>query len=97
MYAVIFTAELGSIDDDYLAMVKKMRSRAFEQYNCVGMNSVVEGNKEITISYWPSLDDISHWKQDSEHLTAQALGKQKWYRTYDVKVVEVLREYQGEL
>jgi len=74
-----------------------MRTLAFEKYNCVDLSAAMEGKKEITISYWNTLDDISKWKQNVEHLAAQSLGRQRWYRRYDVKVLEVLREYQFEV
>ncbi len=96
MYAVIFTAELLSLDDEYTQTAERMRTLAFENYHCQNIQSVTEGNQEITISYWNSTDDIRAWKQDPAHLTAQQLGREKWYRHYDVKIVEVLREYQGE-
>lgn len=94
MYAAIFTAELLALDDEYFQTVDKMRTLAFEKYDCVDFLSLSEGNKEITISYWKSLEDIRAWKQDKEHLQAQRSGRDKWYRHYDVKIVEVLREYQ---
>jgi len=71
-----------------------MRKLAIEKYGCVDVQSLTEGDKEITISYWKSLDDIHAWKQDADHLQAQQSGRDKWYRHYDVKIVEILREYQ---
>jgi len=61
-----------------------------------GFTSCSEGNKEIAISYWPSLEAIKGWKKDIEHLQAQKLGKEKWYSAYQVEVVEVLRQYSYE-
>ena len=95
MYAVIFSADLILLDDEYMQTAEKMRSLAFDKYSCVDFHSLTEGNKEITISYWKSLDDIQAWKQDKDHLQAQQSGRDKWYRSYDVKIVEVLREYQS--
>ncbi|VAX00898.1 hypothetical protein MNBD_GAMMA21-2319 [hydrothermal vent metagenome] len=94
MYAVIFTAERLVLDDEYNQTAEKMRTLAFEKYNCVDFQSLREGDKEITISYWKNLDDIHAWKQDKEHIQAQQSGRDKWYRHYDVKIVEILREYQ---
>ena len=96
MYAVIFTAEFLSLDDEYSQTAEKMRTLAFERYHCVDFKSLTEGQQEITVSYWKNLDDIHAWKQDPEHLKAQQLGRERWYRHYDVKIVEVLREYQNQ-
>jgi heme-degrading monooxygenase HmoA len=48
---------------------------------------------EIAISYWPSQDNIRAWKNNPEHQKAQAQGKSRWYKSYQVQVVEVLHQY----
>jgi len=95
MYAVIFTAEFLLLDDEYTQTTERMRTLAFENYGCVDFQSLTEGDKEITVSYWKTMNDIRAWKQDKEHLQAQQLGREKWYRDYNVKIVEVLREYDN--
>jgi len=93
MYAVIFSAEIILLDEDYIQTAQRMRELAVDKYACVDIQSLTQDNKEITISYWDSLDDIRAWKQDKEHLKAQQSGRDKWYRRYDVKIVNVLKEY----
>lgn len=70
-----------------------MRELAKSEYGCTKFISVTEDVQEIAISYWSSLEQIKQWKQNAEHLIAQELGKTKWYESYSVQVVEVLREY----
>ena len=94
MYAVIFTAVLAERDDQYRAVAKKMRAKAFEEYGCIDFISVCEGQQEISISYWPSMENIRLWKKDAEHLSAQQYGVRKWYQSYSVKIVKIEREYQ---
>ena len=93
MYAVIFTAEVNQVDEEYSRTAKRMRELAQEKYGCTEFVSVTEGKKEISISYWQSEEQIRQWKQDSEHLLAQQLGRSTWYNSYKVQVVEVVREY----
>ena len=93
MYAVIFKAEINELDEQYFDMAEKLRQLAVETYGCIDITSVTEGSIDITITYWQSLDDIKKWKQDEGHLIAQKLGKEKWYKSYQVQVVEVIREY----
>ncbi|MEM8498049.1 MAG: antibiotic biosynthesis monooxygenase [Pseudomonadota bacterium] len=93
MYAVIFIAEVASLDSEYSETAARMREIAMSEYSCTEFTSTTEGNKEIAISYWPSLDAIRAWKSNPDHLKAQQLGKSKWYKSYKVQVVEVLREY----
>ncbi|HIE77471.1 MAG TPA: antibiotic biosynthesis monooxygenase [Candidatus Thioglobus sp.] len=93
MYAVIFTAEIGSLDEQYYEKAKTMREIALNQYHCQGFNSTFEGNTEVSISYWSSLDDIKNFKNDSSHQEAQMVGKSKWYKSYSVEVTKVIRQY----
>lgn len=93
MFAVIFKAEVGEQDQEYLDMAEKLRQLAFDKYNCQDFVAVTEGAQEIAISYWQSEQDIQAWHKDSTHLIAQKLGREKWYRSYSVQVVEIKREY----
>ena len=95
MYAVIFRAKINKIDEAYSEVAKQMRELAIVKYGCIEFTSVTEGENEIAISYWENLDHIKLWKQDSEHLVAQSLGREKWYESYKVQVVEVIREYSN--
>lgn len=93
MYAVIFKAEAKALDEEYYQMAQKMRKLALTKYGCTEFEAVSDGSKEIAISYWNNLDNIKQWKQDSEHLSTQELGKSIWYKSYTVQVVEIIREY----
>jgi len=95
MYAVIFKAEMNNIDNTYLETAKNMRELALSTYGCVEFTSTSEGNNEIAISYWNSKEDIKAWKANKDHKKAQALGKNKWYKSYSVQIVEILHEYKN--
>ena len=45
----------------------------------------------MAISYWESESQIRQWKQDAEHLVAQENGRDKWYRSYRVEGVELVK------
>jgi heme-degrading monooxygenase HmoA len=92
-YAVIFRAEIRALDSEYAAMAGRLRALAMEQYGCVDFFAVTEGHQEVAISYWESETQIRQWKQDAEHLVAQENGRNKWYRSYRVEVVELVRSY----
>jgi heme-degrading monooxygenase HmoA len=92
-YAVIFRAEILALDDEYAAMAARLRALAMEKYGCVEFFAVTEGDQEVAISYWESETQIRLWKQDAEHLVAQENGRNRWYRSYRVEVVEMVRSY----
>jgi len=97
MYAVIFRATIKQLDAHYAETAAQMRDLAQRKYGCTGFTSVCEGDEEISISYWPSMQHIHDWKHDPTHVQAQELGKTKWYESYQVQVVEILREYRNDL
>ncbi len=93
MYAVIFRAEILELDDEYSTMAKRMRDLAINEYGCIEFTACTEGKNEIAISYWENEAQIIAWKKNAEHLVAQSIGREKWYRSYTVQIVEVVREY----
>jgi len=93
MYAVIFRAQTGLQDKEYLDTVTRMRELAFAKYGCIDFVALTEGDQEIAISYWHSQADIAAWKNDPEHNAAQNKGQRHWYSHYTVQVVKVEREY----
>lgn len=95
MFVVIFKAKVRQFDDEYSQTAQRMRELALTEFGCLEFNAVTEGDLEIALSYWPSEDHIKAWKQHTEHLAAQKLGKQRWYESYSVEVVEVKRSYKS--
>lgn len=93
MYAVILRAKAGTLDEDYQTTLKRMKSLAFERYQCREFFALMNGEDRVAISYWDSLEAINAWKADLEHQEAQQKAQAGWYRQYRVQVVEVLRDY----
>ena len=86
VYVVIFTAKIVDLDDQYAATAQRMRDLAFSKYGCKEFNVSTEGDTEIAVSYWSSLESIQEWKKESEQAEAQSLGKRKWYGGYKVDI-----------
>jgi len=95
MYAVIFKAKVKSLDSKYFKMAQNMRELAFNKYNCKDFIALNEDGLEIAISYWESLEDIKKWKNNKKHLIAQELGKSKWYKSYEIEIVKIIKEYKS--
>ena len=94
--AVVFTSvrreTTDGHDDGYAAMSTSMEELAAEQPGYLGIESVRDG-LGITVSYWQTEADAQAWKQVAEHLGAQRLGREEWYRAYRVRVAVVQRDY----
>ena len=95
-YAVIFTSLRTDEGDGYAQTAEEMVNLASLQKGYLGHESVRDG-LGITISYWLSLEDIKNWKQVSDHLIAQKLGRQKWYKAYKTRICLVERDYGFEV
>ena len=94
-YAVIFTTLRREADEGYAAMAVEMEHLARRQPGFLGFETARE-EVGISVSYWESLEAISAWKQNTRHLEAQRLGKEKWYEHYTLRVCKVEREYRFE-
>lgn len=97
MYAVIFRAVLKNPDPAYRDAAEKLRERAINRYGCLGFSATTQGNEEIAVSYWETLEQIAAWKGDPEHLQAQRLGLSKWYQSCQVEVAEVINRYDCKM
>ena len=73
-------------------MAAKIVSLAELQPGYLGIESARE-NVGITVSYWRDLESIRQWKNQAEHLEAQALGQSRWYSAYTTRIAWVERAY----
>ncbi|GAB2491112.1 antibiotic biosynthesis monooxygenase family protein [Algoriphagus taiwanensis] len=94
-FAVIFTSLRTEIDENYSEMATWMVQLAQEQEGYLGHESAREG-VGITVSYWKDLESIRKWKAHTDHLLAQKLGREKWYRGYKTRIAVVERDYEFE-
>ena len=76
-------------------MAKRMIDLAHEQPGFLGIESARE-ELGITVSYWRDLASIKAWKQNTEHLLAQKMGREKWYREFKTRIARVERDYDFE-
>lgn len=94
-YAVIFTASRTENLDGYKEMSEKLYLLAKDQPGFLGIESV-DGEFEITISYWKDLESIAKWKSHPVHITAQSAGAKSFYKNYKFKITKVEREFEWE-
>ncbi|MCL6244323.1 MULTISPECIES: antibiotic biosynthesis monooxygenase [Acinetobacter] len=94
-YVVIFKARIRTLDELYFSTAQQLRDKALTHFNCQHFEALTEGEHEIALSYWNTLEDIRAWQQDAQHLVAQQLGKNQWYASFSVEICEVLRRYHN--
>ncbi len=91
-YAVVFTSTLSDDTAGYADMAERMLELAAQQSGFLGVESAREG-LGITVSYWRDLESIRQWKANSEHQSAQKLGREQWYASFKLRIAKVERDY----
>jgi len=95
-YAVIFTAQRTGGDHGYGAMAKRMMVLALAQPGCLGAESTRDADGlGITVGYFRDEAAVAAWREQAEHLTAQRLGRERWYAHYELRIARVERAYSG--
>jgi heme-degrading monooxygenase HmoA len=95
MFVVIFRATARHLDAGYSTTAARLRELALSQFGCLDFTAVTEGDQEVALSYWPDEASIRAWKQHTDHLMAQQLGRERWYSSYTVEVAEIKRHYRS--
>jgi heme-degrading monooxygenase HmoA len=97
-YAVVFTSlRTGADAEGYGHASAEMERLAAQQPGYLGMETArAADGAGITVSYWASLEAVRAWKQVAEHRLVQAMGRERWYRRYRIRVTRVEREYGWE-
>lgn len=90
---VIFRSVPDVTDEEYERTSEHLKALAFEEFGCLDYASYSEGEEKVTLSYWPSEEHVRLWKKQSDHITAQRLGRVKWYKHFSIQVAEIVREY----
>ena len=94
-YAVIFTTISSENTDEYQEAAQRMEILAKQQKGFLGMESA-RSEIGITVSYWQTLAAISAWKNNMEHSAVRELGREKWYKKYQLRICKVERVYDFE-
>ena len=90
--AVIFTSLRTEGDDGYGDMAAAMEDLAARQPGYLGFESARD-ELGISVAYWTDEASAAAWKQVAEHQVAQRMGRERWYRDYQVRVATVTRSY----
>lgn len=94
-YAVIFTTIVTDTLEGYAETAGRMEELAKQQKGYLGIESA-RAEIGITVSYWQSLEAIVEWKNNIEHTEARNLGREQWYKKYQLRICKVEREYGFE-
>ena len=92
-YAVIFASTTSEDSGGYAEAAARMIELAGRQPGFLGIESARDVDAGITVSYWESEEAIAAWKAEAEHAAVRALGRERWYDAYELRVARVERAY----
>jgi heme-degrading monooxygenase HmoA len=93
--AVIFANQRTAADEaGYAAAAEAMDALAAAQPGYRGIESARGADGfGITVSYWADEASAIAWREQAEHAAARAIGRERWYRSYDLQVARIERSY----
>jgi len=95
MVLVLFRSKTTpAAGDDYAAMAGELVARAKTLPGFVDLTEYVQKDGEhLLVIRWQDMETLKAWTDDTRHVIAQRLGREKWYEYFKVEVAEVARSY----
>ena len=97
MYLIIF--EVYPQDDQkdrYFKLAAQLREALNKQPGFIYVErfqSLVDKNKILSLSYRETDEAIANWRHHADHMVVQAEGKRSVFKSYRLRVAEVVRDY----
>ena len=99
MYAVIFeVTPTNPGKSEYLQIAGELRSFLEDRDGFISIErfqSLTDEDKILSLSFWRDERAIEQWRNLLEHRTAQKKGKDRLFRSYRIRVAQVVRDYTG--
>ncbi len=97
MIAVIFEVYTNSDQkQDYLdqaALMKSMVESIDGFISIERFESLYETGKILSLSFFENEEAVTTWRNTLEHRKAQALGRNKYFKDYRLRIATVSRDY----
>ena len=97
MIAIIFEVfPKSSKKDEYLRLAAEMRTLVDQIEGFINVErfqSITNPNKLLSISLFENEAAVDEWRNLSAHRKMQSKGRKELFEDYDIKVVQVLRNY----
>ncbi|NOR61046.1 MAG: antibiotic biosynthesis monooxygenase [Rhodobacteraceae bacterium] len=97
MIAVIFEVEINAGQQgQYLDIATTLRPLLEEIDGFISVErfqSLTTPEKLLSLSYWRDEAAIKAWRELEKHRSAQEKGRAEVFKTYTIRVAEVVRDY----
>lgn len=92
MYSATFMVKIAGYDEEFHRLNDHIIRIAEANPGYLGRESWNDGDRNVVILYWRSLEDLRTFGMHPDHLLAKSRYKE-WYEGYKIVIAEVLREY----
>ena len=99
MIITLFRSKLTgrTAEDGYTEMAAEMEALARTMPGFVHIKAfTAEDGERLTVVWWQDEETQKGWREQERHLTAQRLGREKWYKYYKIEVAHVVRQHAFE-
>ena len=101
MLAVIFeVVPTATGKEEYLEIAGELRNLLEGRDGFISIErfqSLVDENKILSLSFWRDEAAIQAWRNEMDHREAQQKGKGGLFKSYRIRVAEVVRDYTDAL
>lgn len=99
MYAVIFEVQpTAEGKEEYLQIAANLRTFLEGREGFISIErfqSLVDEEKILSLSFWENEAAIRQWRTLMEHRNAQSSGRNQLFKSYRIRVAEVVRDYSN--
>ncbi len=100
MMVVIIEFEMrADMESEFEAALTQMQEQVKKYDGFLGEMPCcsIENEKTfVTLFFWRDRESMKAWREDSEHIKTQQLGREKIFAWYKIRVCELEREYGWE-
>ena len=88
--------KLRSLDNTYFEIAAELRRFLENREGFISIErfqSLTDEGKILSLSFWRDESAVAEWRNVLEHRRAQKKGKEYLFRSYRIRVAEVIRDY----
>ena len=87
---------LDNKEESYFKEVDKLQLELKKTKGFISVDRFIHNSKKnyyVSISLWKDEESVKTWKNNSKHITAQNLGKKEIFKSFRIRIANVIREY----
>ena len=89
---------LENKEKDYFKEVEKLQVELKKTKGFISVDRFIHYSRTncyASISTWIDEEAVKSWKKNSKHLISQNLGKKEIFKSYRIRVADVIRDYEN--